>query len=131
MSGERILVIEDDAVLRDAVDIILGQEGFLVSSAPNGEDALPLIRRLKPHLVLLDVRLPGMSGIDTLRLIRRQGHRMPILMMTADSSPATVRDVLADGGNGYVLKPFDPKQLSQRVRKGLAGPDGEVVVLDS
>lgn len=131
MSGERILVIEDDALLRDAVDIILGQEGYLVSTAPRGEDALPLIRRLKPHLVLLDVRLPGMSGIDALRLIRRQGYKMPILMMTADNSPATVRDVLADGGNGYVLKPFDPKQLIQRIRKGLAGPDGEAVILDS
>ena len=131
MSGERILVIEDDSLVRDAVDVILTQEGYLISAATTGEDAAPLVRRLKPHLILLDVRLPGMSGVDVLRLLRRQGHRMPILMMTADSSPATVRDVLADGGNGYVLKPFEPRQLVQRVRRALAGPDAEVVYLDS
>lgn len=131
MSG-RILVVEDDSLLREAVDMILTQAGYLVSAVSNGEDGLTLIRRFAPDLILLDVRLPGMSGVDILRRLRRQGHMMPVLMLTADHSPGTVRDVMADGGNGYMLKPFEPHQLVQRVRRALAPSTGwRELVLDA
>lgn len=120
MKTARILVIEDDVLLRDAVDIILSQVGHQVTLAGSGEDGVAMIGRTKPDLILLDVRLPKMSGIDTLRAIRRAGHHMPVLMLTADNSAETLRDVLACGGNGYVLKPFEPEQLVRRVRETLA-----------
>lgn len=120
MKSARILVIEDDILLRDAVDVILSQVGHQVSLAETGEEGVAMIGRVRPELILLDVRLPKMSGIDTLRVIRRAGHHMPILMLTADNSAATMRDVLVDGGNGYVLKPFEPDQLVRRVRETLA-----------
>ncbi|WGM31959.1 response regulator [Brevundimonas sp. NIBR11] len=120
MTSARILLIEDDAILRDAVDIILSQVGHQVTGVGSGEEGLAQIGRVDPHLVLLDVRLPRMSGVDTLRAVRKAGHKMPVLMLTADNSPATVRDVLADGGNGYILKPFEPEQLLRRVQATLA-----------
>ena len=115
MMSARILVVEDDVLLRDAVDIILSQIGYQVTGVSSGEEGLAQIARVNPQLILLDVRLPKMSGVDTLRALRKAGHKMPILMLTGDSSPATVRDVLADGGNGYILKPFDPELLLKRV----------------
>ena len=111
----RILVVEDDVLIRDAVDVILSQIGHQVTGVGTGEEGLKQIGRIYPHLVILDVGLPRMNGVDLLRAIRKEGYRMPVLMLTADRSAATVRDVMADGGNGYVLKPFEPEQLIQRV----------------
>ena len=115
MLNARILVVEDDALIRDAVDIILSQIGHQVTGVGTAEEGLRQIGRVYPHLVILDVGLPRMNGVDLLRAIRQEGYRMPVLMLTADRSAATVRDVMADGGNGYVLKPFEPEQLIQRV----------------
>jgi DNA-binding response OmpR family regulator len=115
MMNARILVIEDDALIRDAVDVILSQLGHQVTAVASGEQGLAQIGRVYPHLVLLDVGLPRMNGVEVLRAIRKAGYRIPILMLTADRSAETVRDVMADGGNGYVLKPFEPEQLVKRV----------------
>jgi two-component system, OmpR family, response regulator PhoP len=130
--ARQILVIEDDALLRDAVDVILTQAGYLVNGVSNAEDGLALMSRWRADLVLLDIRLPGIGGVEALGRLRRSGHAMPVLMMTADNSAATVREVMAAGGDGYVLKPFDPQTLLKRVRAALAGPGGgRVVVLDA
>jgi two-component system, OmpR family, response regulator PhoP len=129
--ARQILVIEDDALLRDAVDVILTQAGYLVNGVGKAEDGLALLSRWRADLVLLDIRLPGIGGVEALGRLRRAGHRMPVLMMTADNTAATVREVMAAGGDGYVLKPFDPQTLLKRVRAGLAGSGGgRVVVLD-
>lgn len=115
----RILVVEDDVLIRDAVDVILSQLGHQLTCVGTGEMGMDQIGKIYPHLVLLDVKLPRMSGVDTLRAMRREGYRMPILMLTGDRSAATVRDVMADGGNGYILKPFEPAQLVKRVTAAL------------
>jgi len=117
--SQRVLVIEDDALLREAVDLILTQAGYRVFTAGTGREALIRIGEIAPHLVLLDINMPGISGIETLGRLRKGGHRMPVLMMTTDNRPDTFRDVLALGGDGYVLKPFEPRDLVVRVRKAL------------
>jgi DNA-binding response OmpR family regulator len=128
----QILVIEDDTLLRDAVDVILSQAGFVVNGVGTAEDGLALLTRWRVDLILLDIRLPGIGGVEALGRLRRAGHAMPVLMMTADSSAATVQRVMAAGGNGYVLKPFDPDTLLKRVKKALASPGGgRAVILDA
>ncbi|MFC5344303.1 response regulator transcription factor [Brevundimonas staleyi] len=127
MRNARILVVEDDVLIRDAVDVILSQIGHQITAVGTGELAVAQIGRVYPHLVLLDVKLPRMSGVDTLRAIRKEGYRMPILMLTGDRSAETVRDVMNSGGNGYILKPFEPAQLVRRVTTALR----DVTVQDS
>lgn len=119
MRNARILVVEDDVLIRDAVDVILSQIGHQVTAVGTGELAMAQIGRVYPHLVLLDVKLPRMTGVDALRAIRKEGYRMPILMLTGDRSAETVRDVMTSGGNGYILKPFEPAQLVRRVTTAL------------
>lgn len=119
MRNARILVVEDDALIRDAVDVILSQIGHQVTAVGTAELALAQIGRVYPHLVLLDVKLPRMSGVNLLRAIRAEGYRMPVLMLTGDRSAETVRDVMTGGGNGYILKPFEPAQLVRRVTTAL------------
>jgi len=116
---QRIFVVEDDPLLREAVNLILTQAGYAVSTTAVGTGAAALVTRFRPHLVLLDILLPDVSGLDVLRAIRASGHRAPIVMMTADNRPDTVRDVMAMGGNGYLLKPFEPKDLIARVKLAL------------
>ena len=112
-------MIEDDPLLREAVNLILTHAGYDVATSAIGRDATHLVARYRPHLVLLDIRLPDISGLTVLGNLRAAGHMMPIVMMTADHSPDTVRDVLAMGGNGYLLKPFEPQDLTARVRLAL------------
>lgn len=117
--AQRVFVVEDDGLLRDAVDLILTHVGYSVTTTAVGKGAVDLVARFRPHLVLLDIRLPDITGLKVLDMLRKGGHAMPIVMMTADNRPETVRDVMAMGGNGYLLKPFEPQDLISRVRTAL------------
>ena len=116
---QRIFVVEDDPLLREAVNLILTHAGYEVATTAVGTGAAALVTRFRPHLVLLDIRLPDISGLHVLRSIRAAGHSAPVVMMTADNRPDTVRDVMAMGGNGYLLKPFEPTDLITRVKLAL------------
>ncbi len=118
--SQRVFVVEDDALLREAVDLILTHAGYTVATTAVGKGAVDLISRFQPHLVLLDIRLPDISGLQVLEILRKSGHPALIIMMTADNRPDTVRDVMAMGGNGYLLKPFEPQDLIARVRMALS-----------
>lgn len=119
MAG-RILIVDDDPYICEAVELILTGAGYTVSSVNSGKSAIESIRGLMPSLILLDVRMPGISGLETLTSLRRAGVSIPILMMTADNSPATMQEVMFLGGSGYVLKPFDADDLIVRVGQTLA-----------
>jgi DNA-binding response OmpR family regulator len=116
---QRVFLVEDDALLREAVNLILTHAGFEVATTAVGRDATDLIARFRPELVLLDIRLPDISGLKVLSDLRAAGFAMPIVMMTADNRPETVRDVMALGGSGYLVKPFEPQDLITRVRLAL------------
>jgi len=128
--SQRVFVVEDDALLREAVDLILTQAGYGVATTAVGKGAVDLITRFRPHLVLLDIRLPDISGLKVLEMLRKSGHLLPVVMMTADSRPETVRDVIAMGGNGYLLKPFEPQVLVTRVQSALNPLAGRIVYVD-
>lgn len=115
----RVFVVEDDPLLREGVDLVLTHAGYSVTTTAVGRDAAHLAARFRPDLVLLDIRLPDISGLTVLSSLRAAGLGMPIIMMTADHRPETVRDVMSMGGSGYLLKPFEPQDLVARVRLAL------------
>ncbi len=115
---QRILVVDDDAALAEMLTIVLEAEGFEPSVVGDGLEALPAMRRFRPDLVLLDLMLPGMNGIDVCRAIRAEST-VPVVMLTAKTDTVDVVLGLESGADDYVVKPFKPKELIARVRARL------------
>ncbi|MDG2352592.1 MAG: response regulator transcription factor [Acidimicrobiales bacterium] len=111
----RILTVEDDERIRTAVSLALQEEGWEVEETSNGEDALASFLRQPCDVVLIDIMLPGIDGFEVCRKIRRLGD-VPIVMVTARSDSHDVVAGLEAGADDYLRKPFDPKELSARVR---------------
>jgi two-component system phosphate regulon response regulator PhoB len=113
-----VLVVEDEAALVTLLTYNLEAEGFRVTAARNGEDALLLAKEQKPDLVLLDWMLPLMSGIEVCRQLRRlpETRATPILMLTARGEEGDKLRGLDSGADDYVTKPFSPAELMARVR---------------
>jgi len=114
----RVLVVDDDPALAEMLGIVLRNEGFLPSFVADGERALSAFREARPDIVLLDLMLPGMSGIDVARAIRTESG-VPIVMLTAKSDTVDVVLGLESGADDYVVKPFKPKELVARIRARL------------
>src|SRR5215213_5208993 len=110
-----ILVVEDDATLRETLVDALEVEGFTVASAADGRAALTRFRADKPDLVLLDLMLPELSGIEVCRIIRAESG-VPIVMLTAKDSELDKVVGLELGADDYVTKPFSLRELSARIR---------------
>ena len=114
----RVLVVDDDSALAEMLGIVLRGEGFETSFVYDGSTALDAFRRIKPDVVLLDLMLPGMNGIDVCRALRAESG-VPIVMLTAKSDTVDVVLGLESGADDYVIKPFKPKELVARVRAQL------------
>lgn len=114
----RVLVVDDDSALAEMLGIVLRGEGFETSFVYDGSTAMDAFRRIKPDVVLLDLMLPGMNGIDVCRAIRSESG-VPIVMLTAKSDTVDVVLGLESGADDYVIKPFKPKELVARVRAQL------------
>jgi DNA-binding response OmpR family regulator len=112
---ESLLFIEDDDGIRLALSMALEDEGYEVRQAPNGEDGLVEFRRMPPDLVLLDLRLPDMSGFDVCRALRAESI-VPIIMITAQTDTHDMVAGLEAGADDYVTKPVVPKELAARIR---------------
>lgn len=113
----RILVADDDADIRELVLLKLTQAGYQVESVPDGTAAWEAVRRDPPRLAVLDVMMPGMSGIDVLRAVRRDPalRDVQVILLTARSQDADVDAGFATGADDYVIKPFSPRELLHRV----------------
>ncbi|MCA0217250.1 MAG: response regulator transcription factor [Actinobacteria bacterium] len=114
----RILVVDDDTALAEMIGIVLRTEGFEPHFCEDGGAAVDAFRSAKPDLVLLDLMLPGLSGIDVCARIREESG-VPIIMLTAKSDTADVVKGLESGADDYVVKPFNPKELVARIRTRL------------
>jgi two-component system, OmpR family, response regulator MtrA len=111
----RVLVVDDDPALAEMLTIVLRGEGFDTAVVGDGTRALPAVRELRPDVVLLDLMLPGMNGIDVCRAIRTESG-VPIVLLTAKSDTVDIVLGLESGADDYVVKPFKPKELIARIR---------------
>jgi two-component system response regulator MprA len=112
----RILVVDDEAQLRRALDVNLAARGYDVDAAASGEEALQLAAATPPDVVLLDLGLPGIDGLEVCRRLRQLENRVPILVLTARDAVADRIDGLDVGADDYMVKPFDVGELKARVR---------------
>ncbi|MBP2366025.1 MtrAB system response regulator MtrA [Pseudonocardia parietis] len=120
----RVLVVDDDPALAEMLTIVLRGEGFETAVVSDGTRALPAVRDTQPDVVLLDLMLPGMNGIDVCRAIRAESG-VPIVMLTAKSDTVDVVLGLESGADDYVVKPFKPKELVARIRARVRRNDAE------
>jgi len=118
MAHEKIMVVEDEADIQELIRYNLAKEGFLVTTCDSGEEALEQVGQHVPELVLLDLMLPGIGGLDVCRALRRapQTQSVPIIMLTAKSEEADIVTGLELGADDYVTKPFSPRVLLARVQ---------------
>jgi len=114
----RILVVDDDTALAEMIGIVLQGEGFEPYFCEDGSLALDAFRTIKPDLVLLDLMLPGLDGIEVCTLIRAESGT-PIIMLTARTDTTDVVKGLESGADDYMVKPFNPKELVARIRTRL------------
>jgi len=117
-SGQKILVVEDEPDISKLVSYNLAQERFKVLTAEDGEQALQIIQREKPNLVVLDLMLPGLSGMEICKILRNRPEtaKLPILMLTAKAGEADRIVGLEMGADDYLAKPFSPREMVARVR---------------
>src|SRR6187455_768817 len=113
-----ILVVDDEQSYRDALAVALQREGFLVETAADGPEAIARFETARPALVLLDVMLPKISGIDVCKELRSRS-RVPIIMVTAKTGEIDAVGGLEVGADDYVTKPFRLRELIARVRAAL------------
>src|SRR5215211_985131 len=113
--GARVLVVDDEPVLVDTIRYSLGREGFDVQVASDGHEALRLARAVPPDLMVLDLMLPGLDGLEVCRDIRRDST-VPILMLTAKDDEVDKIVGLEVGADDYMTKPFSMRELLARIR---------------
>ncbi len=133
MSEASILVVDDEPMVREVLSRYLSREGFDVSAAEDGEEALTHYARATPDLVLLDLMLPKIDGFEVFRRIREQSRRTPVIMLTAKGDETDRIVGLELGADDYVAKPFSPREVVARVRAVLRRTDvatSDPVVMD-
>jgi two-component system, OmpR family, alkaline phosphatase synthesis response regulator PhoP len=124
MSGKKVLVVDDDVKTVELVKLYLNRDGYRVLTAYNGNEALQLARDSHPDLIVLDIMLPGMNGLDVCRILRQESD-VPIIMLTALTTDNDRLAGLNLGADDYVPKPFSPRELAARVRAVLRRLPGE------
>ena len=120
-AAARVLVVDDDAALAEMLGIVLRREGFEPSFVASGDRAVDALHATRPDVVLLDLMLPGRSGLDVCRDIRAESG-VPIVMLTARADTSDVVRGLEAGADDYVVKPFKPAELVARIRARLRQP---------
>jgi DNA-binding response OmpR family regulator len=119
---QMILVVEDSNDIRRLVQHILSQGGYKVTSAADGPSGWSAFERLRPDLVLLDVNLPGIDGIELCRRIKEASPQTPVIILTVQAETEAVRRGLQAGANAYLAKPFEISRLMAAVNDALLPP---------
>ena len=113
---DKLLLIDDEAAVRYSFERIFGQEaGLELHTAGSGEEALELIPQLRPDLVIMDVRMGGLTGSETLQRLREFDSKTPVILMTAFGTTQTAIAAMKHGAYDYVLKPFDVPKLKELI----------------
>lgn len=116
LSSKRVLIVDDDALMRRSVSVSLDQAGYQTMTASNAEEALRLVGDVRPDLVLLDIGLPGMDGMEALRQIRHDAPSLPVIFVTARRRELDEIVGLELGADDYITKPFDMDVLLAHVK---------------
>ena len=124
MVGKRVLVVDDDVKTVELVKLYLERDGYRVLTAYDGVEALRLAREGHPDLIVLDLMLPGIDGLQVCRTLRQESD-VPIIMLTAKTTDQDKLTGLGLGADDYVTKPFSPRELAARVRAVLRRLPGE------
>ena len=114
-----ILIVEDEAKMRRLLELNLGEDGFTTFSAEDAETGLKLLQQNHIDLVVTDLKLPGMNGLEFLHTIKRQNEALPVVVMTAFGSVETAVEAMKSGASDYVLKPFSLTEMRMVIRKEL------------
>lgn len=130
MSGSKVLVVDDEPIVREVVVGYLRRDGHDVSEAGDGTTALELLDAEPPDLVVLDMMLPGVNGLDVLRRVRAVSN-IPVIMLTARAEESDRVSGLELGADDYVVKPFSPRELAARVNGVLRRTNGRQTELPS
>ncbi len=120
-STKSILVVDDNEDIRGLLSLVLQKEGYEVNAAVDGADALEKANTLKPDLILLDVMMPGLSGLEVLSAIRehkdKKINEVPVMMITAKSTIDDIDAAVELGVSSYIVKPFRPAYLAEKVQE--------------
>src|SRR2546425_6103195 len=118
----RILIVDDDPVILRLLKVNFEMEGFAVLTAENGEEGVSKATRERPDIILLDVMMPGMNGLEAAEKLRAQENtkEIPIIFVSAKAQSVDVKAGLTAGAVDYVTKPFDPVELVEKVENLLA-----------
>ncbi len=114
----RILIAEDERDIRELITFTLEFGGFQVIAAANGQEAVELARQHRPDLIILDVRMPKMTGYEACRILKSQEETrsIPVVFLSAKGQEAEIRQGMEAGADAYILKPFAPDELLQQVQ---------------
>lgn len=115
----KILVVDDETEIQKVLSQILVRKGYVVQTAGNGLEALKIIRKIKPDIVLLDIMMPKLDGIETLRRIKALHENVIVMMVTAYGSIKTAREAMRFGAYDYITKPFDMDFIYQIIEESL------------
>ena len=118
MNTAKILIVDDEPQIRRVLRVTLSAQGYVVSDARTGEEALEQLRSERPDLILLDVNMPGVGGLQTCRIMRESSD-VAIIMLTVRDSERDKVDALDAGADDYIVKPFSTPELFARVRAAL------------
>ena len=124
MAGKRVLVVDDDRVIQQLLEVNLELEGYLVAgTASDGQEAIAMAAELKPDLILLDIMMPKMDGLEVCRQLKADPKlaKIPIVLLSARAQDMDIREGLEIGADAYLTKPFDPVELLDVVGRLLAG----------
>jgi DNA-binding response OmpR family regulator len=130
-SEPTVLVVDDDPAIREALDRALRLEGFAVSTGSDGADALAGVEEDPPDVMVLDVMMPGLSGVEVIRRLRAGGHELPVCVLSARDELADRVEGLRAGADDYLVKPFELEELVARLHALLRRrPDRPAVPLE-
>ena len=117
-----VLIVDDDSLMREMLKAILRSEEYqVVGEAANGEDAIALCARLNPRLVLLDIHMPKMDGLQVLAAIRQAQPEVKVIMVSADATMDKVAEAVQKGAVGFVIKPFNAARVLDKVGECIKG----------
>jgi len=118
----RLLLIDDHALVRKGMEELLRSRGVdVVATAGSGEEGIRAAQELQPDVILLDIKMPGMSGIETLKKLRELGLTLPVLMLTMSRDDTDLHGALKGGAQGYLLKDMDPEELVPALKVAMSG----------